>query len=755
MVTERGWSGLRVVASLAVLVFVALLGGARPGPALAAPPPLPPVGGSETPPAEEPPADFVVVQYAAPAQAQAAGDDTSTGRLLAEDGFVRVPVPAGRDPEEFAAELRADLDIVSAQEDARVYAQAIPDDLYYLRDQSRYFSQVGAPGGWDLMNQSSQVVIAVLDSGVDVRHPEFAGRLWENSADANSNGVDDDGNGCIDDRYGCRFVQLSSSNRVGCGYVEGSSVPSGAILDDHGRAGSRNHSHGTIVAGIAAASGDNAEGIAGATWNAKLMAVKVLDCGPGGLPSGYISDIAAGIRYATRMGADIINLSVSSKPTNQDADAPVLRQAIEEALAEGVIIVAAAGNYSTANEPAGPGYPAAYTEYPNVVAVGAANDDNTWASYSSAGPALDLAAPGNGLVGTVRTDIGFESPYGTAGEGTSFATPLVTGLFALLKARNPSLAVEEYVEIAKAGATPAPAAPHGQNWAGAGIVNFAAAIGRVPATITGNALHDWKDVPAGTALVATVEGVVCGATTTTSVGPAARYVVRVRSKAEQAGCGAPGRSVALTVGGQPAQPTIPWGATNAALSYINRDVSSVSPPPGPVVVQTLNGGWSNVAHLDATGPLPGALNGVVGPWDAVLQWDATKPFFDAAGAYRRFFKSAPAYVNDLQVLQRYDAFWTDASASNIATVNPEPAPGRTVDLQPGWNSVVWTGSAKEVQQALSGIAGKYTQVLHYDNGSGTWLSYIPGQTRYLQGFNGLFQFQVYWIYTTQPARLTM
>ncbi|MCK9520205.1 MAG: S8 family serine peptidase [Dehalococcoidia bacterium] len=751
----HGRSGIRALVGLAVLAVFSFLAGAAPGGASATQsPPPPPVVPGALPPEVDPPSEYVVVQYATPMRAQAVGD--SPAPILEEQGFERLRVPDGMTPGEFIAQLRNDPDIVSAQEDARVYAQAIPDDLYYLRDQSHYFSQIGAPAGWDLMNQSRDVVVAVLDSGVDVRHPEFAGRLWENPRDANSDGIDSDGNGCIDDRYGCRFVQFSTANRVGCGYTEGSSVPNGAILDDHGSASLANHSHGTIVAGIVGAGGNNGQGIAGASWNVKIMSVKVLDCGPGGtLPSGYISDIAAGIKYAVHMGADIINLSVASNPNNQNADAPVLRQAIEEALAKGVIIVAAAGNHSSPTRPSGPGYPAAYTQYPNVIAVGAANSDNTWASYSAAGPALDFAAPGNGLVGTVRTDIGYSAPYGTAGEGTSFATPLVTGLFALMKARNPALTLEEYVQLAREGATPAPPAPHGQNWAGAGIVNYGGALKRVPATLTGNALHDWKDVAAGTTIVATVDGKVCGSTTTTMVGPASRYLVQVMSDGQKAGCGAPGRSIMLTVGGQPSQPTIPWGGQNVSLTYVNTDVSSVSPPPGPIVVQPLNAGWSNVAHLDADGALPGALNGLSASWGTVFRWDPAKTLIDRAGAYRRFIKSAPGYANDLGSLERYEAFWIDASAANIATVNPEPVAGRSVDLQPGWNSVVWTGPASEVATALSGIAGEYSRILHYDNTSGTWRSYIPGQVRFLQDFNGLFQFKVYWIYATQPARLTM
>jgi|GEM_PF-890403 len=751
MRSRRGQGGPRAFPGVLLLLIVALVGvTGAPAYAEEEPGPLATAAAStgEPPPAE--PAQFVIVQYASEARIQAAGS-AFTPPLLAEDGYVRLPVPGGMTAEEYVAELQADPSVVMAMEDVRVQAQAIPYDAFYLEYQAAYFSQVGAPEGWDIMSESRDIVVAVLDTGIDIRHPDLSSRLWENRLEVEPNGIDDDGNGCIDDRYGCRFVGLTARNQAGCGYT--SSIPTGVgIIDDHGRAGAPN-SHGTLVGGILGAHGNNIQGIAGATWNVKIMTVKVLDCGPfGDGPGGNLSDVAAGIRYAVRNGADIINLSLSTDPANPSGDSPLLRAAIEEARDRGVIIVAAAGNYGMA----GVGYPAAYTEYPNVVAVGAATSSNTWANYSGVGPAVDLAAPGNDLIGTTRTDLGFANPYAAAGQGTSFATPLVTGLFALLKARNPSLPMEQYIQIAKETATPAPPAPHGQNWAGAGIVHFGRALARVPATFSGNALHDWKDVGAGTPIVAKVEGTNCASTTTFTVGPATRYIVQVPSNAQVPGCGEPGRTVSFTIAGLPAQPTFTWGGRNVSLSYTNRDITSVSPAPGATVQQTVNGRWSNIAYLGEPGSLPGALDGVLPePWDAVVRWNPAAPFFDTAGAYERFYRSAPAYVNQVETLSQYEAFWTDAAAGTVASPNPGPQPGRTVELQPGWNNFVWTGPAGEVSQALAGIAGKYTHVLQYDNATETWLSYIPGQSRFLQDFNGLFQFGIYWIYVTEPVQLTM
>lgn len=537
-----GRSGRRAIVGLLALTGALVFGAHEPGfaqqPEPSPAPPtasgLPQVPASPPPAGPGQPSSYVLVQYAVPS-VRAQGDPNAPPPTMEEQGFRQLAVPPGKTQAEFLAELKSDPAVISAQPSARVYAAELPDDPYYFHSQAAYMNLINAPAGWDLQNASGDVIVAVLDSGVDIRHPEFSGHLWENNADADSDGIDDDGNGCIDDRYGCRFVSVTSENAAGCGYTD--STPRGTILDDHGRPGTDN-SHGTLVAGIIGASGNNNAGIAGASWNVKILPVKVLDCGPfGGLPQGEMGDVIQGINYAVRMGAKVINISIASAPGDQTADSPALRQAIADAQAQGVIIVAAAGNHSTPTNPVGPGYPAAYTQYDNIVAVGASTLSGTWATYSDSGPALDLAAPGFPIAGPVRTDVGFDPPYGTAPQGTSFATPLVSGLFALLRAKNPSLSASDYVNIAKAGATPAPPAPHGQNWAGAGIVNYGNALARVPAIVSGNALHDWKDVPAGTEVHAVIDGNDCGSSTTFAIGPATRYELRVRGDGEQAGCG--------------------------------------------------------------------------------------------------------------------------------------------------------------------------------------------------------------------------
>ncbi|MCA9829983.1 MAG: S8 family serine peptidase [Dehalococcoidia bacterium] len=708
-------------------------------------------GGSRLPIlAAEPALDYLIVQLdSGGARAQSVDGIAPS---LEDQGFRRIPVPPGYTADEYAAELRSLPGFISVVPDVRAYAAALPDDPLFPVNQAAYLGLIKAPGAWDLSTGAAhEVIVAVLDSGMDTRHPELNSRLWENIRDASRDGIDDDNNGCVDDLNGCRFVDLTSSNRDGCGYS--SSAATGNILDDHGRAGSDQNSHGTLVAGIIGAAGNNGAGLTGVSWDVRLMPVKVLDCGPTGSPSGSVYNVAQGIDYARRMGARIINLSLAANGAT--ADTPVLRKAVADAEAQGVIIVAAAGNHTPSSSDVGPGYPAAYTQFSNVVAVGASDLNGDWATFSNYGPALDIAAPGVSIASTTRTDLGFASPYGadTRG-GTSFSTPLVAGVIALGIARNPNLPMNDYLDLLFASAAPARPAVHGQNWAGAGIVDAAKFVARIPLTLSGSALRDFKDVPFGTEIRAFVGAQECGRTTTTAVGPVSLYTLRVKSAGEQIDCGVPGSRVRVIVGGFETTNEITWPGRDLPIGFLDEDLTAVSPPPGPVVVQVLNGGWSNIAQLETTGP-PGAVLASFGsPWTTVLRWDPSAGGL-LGGVYRRYLKDAPGYVNDLDSLGRYEAIWIDGARANVATPNPNPVAGRSVALLAGWNNIVYTGSARSVADALVDSAGKYARVMQFDNATGTWTSHVPGMPRYLNDFNGLFQLQVYWIYMNEPGVIVM
>ena len=678
---------------------------------------------------------------------------------LEQQGFRSLPVPPGLTADEYLAQLRRSPNILSAEKSIPVTAAAVPNDSYYLPpgpgpNQAQYMNLINAPAAWELSTGSRQVIVAVIDSGTDLGHPDLNGQLWENPVDNRSDGIDRDNNGYTNDRYGYRIINHTQSNAILCGY---SSTYSSDVRDDYGTGATNIGSHGTLVAGALGAVGNNGQGVSGVAWDVRLMTVKVLNC----QGDGEMANVAEGIAYAVRAGARVINVSIASKNT-QDGDSPAMRAALQMAQNAGVIVVAAAGNSGSTSDP-GTQYPAAYTEFPNLVAVGAANNmaGNTWQPYSSYGPAVDFAAPDQ-IVSTIRSDIGIENPYGAVGSpngsatgGTSFATPLVSGMFALMISRNTRLPATDHIQIARETATPAPAAPHGQNWAGAGIINVGAAVARVPMTVEGAPLRDWRDVPPGTSVEAIVDGVSCGTTFSDAFGLVSRFTLRVRSAAEIPGCGQPGETVQIFVGGAPAVPTIQWGGQNEDLGLRNRDVSSVSPAPGSLVVQTLNGGWSNIAHLEPTGQLPGAVSGLPTPWTSIFKWDPVKATLGAAGAYLRFFRGLPGYVSDYPEARQYDAYWVDAPATNMASPNPNPPPGRTIELKAGWNNFTYTGQSRAVSDALESIGGKYSQVLQYDNVTGEWLSHVPELPRYQNDFGGLFVLKVYWVLMEEDGILIM
>ena len=670
-------------------------------------------------------------------------------------GYRQLPVPEGLTPEAYSAWLADQPGILSASPDATVSAAAGPNDIYY-RAQQLYLEPLGAPEGWDIATDAGEIIVAVLDTGIDLRHPDLVRNLWQNPNDDDSNGIDDDNNGCIDDRYGCRFLNLTPKRIRECGYT--SSTRTGDVRDDHGTPDTLG-SHGTSVAGIIGARGNNHTGVTGVAWRVRLMTLKVLDCGPGGeTPMGEMSNVARAIDYARRMGADIINLSLASGPGDPNADIPELREAIEDALAEGLIIVAAAGNHGAR----GVGFPAAYAQYPNVIGVGASDPsrDNAWAPYSSYGGGVDVAAPGGGLdeslpgsrvVSTIRSDL-IATPYGYLPPATSYAAPFVTGVFALTMARNPGLTMEEYIAIVQESAAPPTPAPHGGNWAGAGVIDIRAALERVPMTLSGPILWDWVRPPEGTPVRALIDGVECGATETEILDGVAHYSLRIAGENEVAGCGSAGREIEIRVGDLPVADLLPWGAANESLALTDYHVNGVEPLPGPTVVQALGEGWSQAAYLGPTMSLPEAAAAFPAGWSAVAVWD---PEAEGGGTFLLYYAEAPDDVQTLTELSQYEPFWISNEGGTLAAANPGPVPLREVALAAGWNAIVYTGQPRAVSEALASIDGLYDQVLHYDNVTGLWNSYLPASAPQLNDFGGLHPLRVYWIRMIAPGTLVM
>ena len=298
------------------------------------------------------------------------------------------------------------------------YSQTTPNDTFFNRQWSHYndgtFSlsnstvdaDIDSELAWDITQGNSNLIIAILDSGLKLDHPEFAGRIWTNPSEV-QDGSDTDSNGFIDDING------------GWDFVNNDNNPT----DDHG--------HGTNVAGIAVASGNNSNGYAGVNWNSKIMVCKILDDNNSGLYSWW----ADAIYYAVDNGASVINLSAGG-----NGSSTLLENAINYAYNNNVVIVVSTGNQNSVIQ-----YPARYT---NAFAVGSTDSDDTrsapffWSSTSGSnfGPELDFVAPGNYIYGlSYSSNTNFNTYWG----GTSQAAPHVAGLVSLLLSVDSNLTVDQ------------------------------------------------------------------------------------------------------------------------------------------------------------------------------------------------------------------------------------------------------------------------------------------------------------------------
>lgn len=312
----------------------------------------------------------------------------------------------------------------------------IPSDTYYTNQW--YLGQINAVNAWDKVRESPDKIIAVIDSGVQINHPDLVDNIWVNTKEIPDNGIDDDHNGYVDDVNGWDFV-----NNV--------ADPSPKFIGDFTEAGV---THGTVIAGIVAASGNNATGITGVTWRAKIMPLKVLD----DKGEGNTNSIVKAIDYAINNGADIINLSFTGMSAGIS-----LERAIKRAYDNGLIVVAAAGN--ELNENGGgvsldqePLYPVCYdTDNKNNLVLGVAATDtlDQKAPFSSYGyKCVDIAAPGISVYGTTvyapnyhTGDRSFNTYYDGYWSGTSMATPMVSGALALIETANPGLNRKQIIDI--------------------------------------------------------------------------------------------------------------------------------------------------------------------------------------------------------------------------------------------------------------------------------------------------------------------
>lgn len=279
-------------------------------------------------------------------------------------------------------------------------------------------ADIEAPAAWNISQGSRNVIVAIIDTGVEIHHPDIAPNRWYNTKELQGagnlnnwrpNGIDDDGNGYVDDVVGWDFVYNVNNPR---------DLSSG---------------HGTHVAGIAAASGNNGKGVAGVSWRSRIMPLAVQNYASGGLP---ISAIVEALAYAQKMGAKVVNMSFGAYGASQ-----TLQNAINQAKTP--VLCAAAGNDGRNND-IYQHFPSNYTNA-NLIAVAATNQSDRLASFSNFGASsVDVAAPGVNIVSTYIKGSGYAYI-----SGTSMASPMVAGIAALVLSQRPSLSSVQVVSVIK------------------------------------------------------------------------------------------------------------------------------------------------------------------------------------------------------------------------------------------------------------------------------------------------------------------
>jgi subtilisin family serine protease len=296
--------------------------------------------------------------------------------------------------------IRTLSDLARAWKGGRLVAHAASDPLQNEQWAVAEGSVLDLPGAWDL-TRGAGTVVAIVDSGTKLDHPDLAPNIWVNFREVPGNGVDDDGNGYVDDVHGVDLTSTRAQQNLNDG-----------------------HGHGTHVAGIVAAAA-NGRGVVGVAPQAKIMTVRVLaDDG-----SGTTGAVAEGIRYAAANGARVINASLTGDQPDQR-----MTDAIAAAGAANALVVVSAGNDSRDID-AKPAYPAAIPA-PNLISVAATapDDGRNLDSYSNFGRiAVGLAAPGGGILSTTN-----DGAYGEK-SGTSMAAPMVAGVAALMVSVNPAI----------------------------------------------------------------------------------------------------------------------------------------------------------------------------------------------------------------------------------------------------------------------------------------------------------------------------
>ncbi|HKQ49675.1 MAG TPA: S8 family serine peptidase [Phycisphaerae bacterium] len=356
--------------------------------------------------------------------------------------------------------LSGDPDVLFAQPDFIAEAFVTPNDPFYVDGSQWALDMINASQAWD-NSTGTDVIVAVIDTGVDITHPDLAAHIWVNNdppgdnppgiSCAGFNNADDDCNGFIDDTNGWNFARFDANGNP----IQGGN---NAIQDLMG--------HGTHVAGIIGAVGNNGIGIAGLAYNCRIMVVRGL--GANGI--GYTSTLAPCIKYAVDNGASVINNSWGGLGRN-----PTIDSMVDYARDNNVLVVSAAGNSNLETCLFNP------SNSENSMSVSAlTNVPVSKATYSNFGVKVDVGAPGGSGGGTSQTDVlstvlsgGYE-PHA----GTSMAAPYVSALAALIRKMQPTWTSEQVKHVIQQSANPNIIPPDFDLYSGYGLIDAQAALNR-------------------------------------------------------------------------------------------------------------------------------------------------------------------------------------------------------------------------------------------------------------------------------------